>query len=319
MVARVVVTGAEGFLGRWVVREAVGRGYDVLALVYAEPGDLTGARVARADVTVPGDLADALRAGDVVIHAAGIVSIEREVRPEVRAVNVGGTQNVLDACRAAGVRRLVYVSSVHALPELPHGQVRTEIRDFDPAAVVGEYAETKAEATRRVLAAAGDLNVVVVHPAGIVGPGGPHTSVTQLLTDAVRGRVPATTPGGYDWVDARDVAAGVLAAAERGRRGECYLLTGRWVSVRRLVAQAVDAAGGVWRGTVIPLWLARLVAPVVEAVAARRGAPPTFTAYSLHTLASNGAFSHAKAEAELGYRLRPWRRTIEDTVADLRR
>lgn len=323
--ARIVVTGAEGFLGGWLVREALSRGGPVLALVYVDPGNLpaTGARVERADVTVPADLARVLRPGDVVIHAAGVVSIDREVRPEVAAVNVGGTQHVVDACRAAGVRRLVYVSSVHALPELPHGRVHTEIRDFDPAAVVGEYAATKAEATRRVLAAAGGLDVVVVHPGGLIGPGGRRSHTGQLLADAISGRLPATVPGGYDWVDVRDVAAGTLAAAERGRPGECYLLTGRWLDVRRVVAQAVDVAGGPRTRRRLPphlpRWLVALVAPVMERVAAWRGAVPTLTSYSLHTLAANGRFSHAKAAAELGYTLRPWRVTIEDTVADLRR
>ncbi|AWB82195.1 hypothetical protein C3B44_07375 [Corynebacterium yudongzhengii] len=104
-----------------------------------------------------------------VIHCAGIVSIGSTVTEAVRTTNVDGTRNILDACREHQVHRLVHVSSVHVIPE--EEGVLTEVETFDPELVVGEYAKTKTEATALVKDAASDIDAVIVHPSGIVGPG----------------------------------------------------------------------------------------------------------------------------------------------------
>ena len=137
---------------------------------------------------------------------------------------------MLALCRRYGVRRMVYVSSVHAIAQDPNGGVLRETTFFSPDAVVGSYAKTKAEATRDVLdAAAAGLDAVVVHPSGILGPydksGGNH--LVQVIRDFMTGKLPACVRGGYDMVDVRDVAWGCIAAALNGRKGECYILSNR--------------------------------------------------------------------------------------------
>lgn len=317
-----VVTGAEGFLGGWVVKNLLAQGAAVRALVFPEtPARLLalGCAIRRADVREPADLTAAFkpaREGQdvIVIHTAGIVSIAGRVHRSVYDTNVIGTQNVIDACRATSVRRLVYVSSVHAIPEAPVGATMTEVERFDPELVRGEYARTKAEATRRVLAAEG-LQVVVVHPSGLIGPEDPGRGhFTQLIRDALSGRLPATVGGGYDFVDVRDVAAGCVAAAQRGRPGACYLLTGEYVRISTLVGEALRLGGRRWRLPRLPNWLARLVAPALEAMAAARGVPPSFTAYSLATLTANARFSHALATIDLDFAPRDWRSSLADLV-----
>lgn len=252
----------------------------------------------------------------VLIHTAGIVSIAPRVSPQLYEVNVQGTRHVAQLCLAHGVR-MVYVSSVHAIAEQHGRRVLCEVSHFSPDDVVGGYAKTKAEATQLVLDAVGrGLDAVVVHSSGILGPydtaGGNH--LMQMLEDYLRGRLPACVRGGYDFVDVRDVAQGCLLAAQKGRTGECYILSNRYYSIRRVLAMAREAGGG-RRLPVLPLWMARAVAPLFSLWAKMCKKRPLYTAYSLYTLGTRDRFSHDKATSELGYRPRDLRDTIDDTVA----
>jgi dihydroflavonol-4-reductase len=196
----------------------------------------------------------------------------------------------------------------------------TEVHDFSAAAVRGAYAKTKAEATAAVLAAAQEgLDAVVVHPSGIAGPydyGRGH--LTQMITDCASGALVAGVNGGYDFVDVRAVAQGVLACAQWGKAGECYILSNKYLSVTELLAMLHDVGGLKKIKSIMPIWLAKMTAPFAETYYKLRGTPPLYTSYSLYTLSSNSLFSHAKASAQLGYRTRPFEATVKDTVAWLK-
>ena len=163
-------------------------------------------------------------------------------------------------------------------------------------------------------AAAAGLDAVVVHPSGILGPydnAGNH--LVQVIRDYMTGKLPACVRGGYDMVDVRDVAWGCVAAALRGRKGECYILSNRRCNISDLLEMARRVCGG-RRLPVLPMGLARAAAPLLAAFARMRGRRPLYTAYSLQALASNDRFSHDKATRELGYRPRDLRLTVRDTV-----
>lgn len=323
-----IVTGAAGFLGNNLVRTLLERGHRARACVVEDdtPPSLAGlgCEVVRMDVTDPASVVSAFEhpAGSqaFVVHCAGMVSIAGRTSPTLHKVNVGGTANVLSACRTARVSRLAYVSCVHAIPE-PHPPATiTETDDpgdFDPELVVGAYARTKAEATALVRKAE-DLWRVVVHPSGMVGPfdfGDTH--VTRLVQDASTGNLPAIVGGGYDFADVRDVADGTIAAITNGISGRCYILSGGYHKVADMVREVCALIGR--RPPVrIPLWIARAIAPAAELAAKLRGVAPLFTRYSLRTLHSPSAFSHRRATNELGYRPRPMAETLADTVAWLR-
>ncbi len=321
-----IVTGAGGHLGGAVLGLlARGAGADELRglLLRGEPRpDLPGVRFIEGDVRAPDTLRPLFEhaPGDelYVIHAAGIVSIADSVTPALREVNVDGTRNVIALCRAQGVRALVYVSSVHALPET--AGVMREVDSFSPEAVVGGYARTKAEASQLALEAAADgLNAMVVHPSGILGPlYGAGNHIVQLVRDYMRGALPACVRGGYDIVDVRDAAAGCILAAERGRRGRCYILSNERITIAALLEQVRACAGG-RRLPTLPLGVARAAVPAIGLYARLRGQRPLFTRYSLYAVASNSNFSHARATAELGYAPRPLAVTVRDTVDWLRR
>ena len=316
-----LVTGACGHLGGTLVRllERTGAQVRGLRLPSEQARD-------RAHVTYyPGDVRDrdSLRplfrglAGRevVVFHTAAIVDISGEVTPQMVDVNVNGTKNILALCREYGVKRLVYVSSVHAIPEKDGCAVLREVDSFSPQQVTGGYAKTKAEATQAVLdAAAQGLDAVVVHPSGILGPfDGTGNHLVQLVKEYAGGKLPACVKGGYDFVDVRDVAAGCLAAAEKGRSGQCYILSNRHYEVKEVLAMAKTLCHG-RRLPVLPMWMAQAAEPLLGWVARVKKQRPLYTKYSLYTLRSNDRFDHGKATAELGYRPRDLRQTVRDTL-----
>ena len=324
-----LVTGAAGHLGLTVVEELQRQHKAVRALVL--PGDKAasklpeGVEICEGDVLRPASL-DAFFAhkdGEdlIVIHCAGVVSIASRFIQKVYDVNFKGTQNIVEMCETYGAKKLVYVSSVHAIPELPAGQVMTEIDDFRSADVVGQYAQTKSAASACVLAAARrGLNASIVHPSGICGPndwGRGH--LTQLAIDYCKGRLPAGIEGGYDFVDVRDVARAIVACCEKGQRGECYILSNRYVTVREMLELFHEVTGLRRVRLYVPIWLAKAFAPLCELYYRLARRTPLYTSYSLTTLTGNANFSHAKADRALGYTVRPFRETVADTIAWLKK
>ncbi len=326
-----LVTGAAGHLGNTVIQNLLKEGARVRALVL--PRELEAARrvLGSEPELVPGDVRDENSleaffdnpqgAQLCIIHCAGVISITSAFDPLVYEVNVTGTRNIVNICKKHKVSKLVYVSSVHAIPELPHGKVISEVKHFDPQEVTGLYAKTKAEATQLVLNAALEgLNACVVHPAGIMGPydfGNGHG--TQIVLDYLEGRLTACVRGGYDFVDVRDVADGILACCKKGRRGECYILSNRYYPVKQILDSLHGITGKRKIRAMLPLWLVRLVAPIAEVYYKVKKQTPLFTRYSIYTLQTNSLFSHDKATHELGYNPRPIEQTLIDTVQWLKK
>ena len=317
----VLVTGAAGHLGAALVRELVDRGERVRAFVL--PGDdvssLKGLpiEVMCGNVLECTGLRSAFTGVQTVYHLAGIISILPGPDPVMRQVNVAGTENVAHQARQSGVRRMVYVSSIHALARPPEGTPITEGVPFDPHSAAGEYDQTKAEASLAVLAeAARGLDAVIICPTGIIGPyyrGGGSPMNRQLRTWMNPG-LHFTVDGQFDFVDVRDVARAMVLAAERGRSGETYIVRGERVSVTRL-AELVGRAAGHRAATIrVPMGLARAAAFFGPLHARLWRRPPAFTSYALETLVSNSDISGEKAERELGFSPRPIEATIRDTV-----
>ena len=317
-----IVTGATGFLGGAVVRELISRGRSVTAL--ALPGDPLlpllpeGAIVRFGDVTDRATLIPVFEGaeGCRVIHCAGMVSVAAGQGEALGRINVQGTENIAGLCLEYGAKRLVYVSSVHAIPERPMGEVITEECRVSPELVHGAYAKSKAAANKKVLLAAEKgLDAGIVYPSGIIGPGDRGMgSMTVMLRSFLRGRLPAGVCGGYDFVDVRDAAAGAVSCADSGRPGEGYILSGRYASIKELLTLVGRLSGRRAPGLFLPRRLAGLAAPIFERRSIRRGEKPFFTPYSISVLGSNGNFSHKKASDELGYSPRDLSDTLSDTL-----
>ena len=317
----IVVTGATGHIGNVTVRELLARGQKNIRAVippFEDTSPLTGLDIdiATADIRDYDSLFSAFEGAEYVYHLAGIVSIGSGKSRLLHEVNVKGTRNVVEACMNLNVRRLVYVSSIHAFVEPPAGTPITETKVFDPARVVGEYAKSKAAATIEVLKGIEQgLDAVIVHPTGVIGPYQYRlTHMGQLIVDFMNGRLFAYIDGAYDFVDVRDVAKGVILACEKGQRGENYILSGQRISVKEILDILAEETGMKAPKMKIPFRLAKLLSPLAEMYYSLARQKPLFTAYSIYTLSSNSVTSHDKASRELGYMARPVWESIIDTV-----
>lgn len=321
-----IITGANGFLGNNIVRQlAKDKDNEVRALVL--PNDKINSldgldcKIYKGDVTKKDSLNEIFEFKEIncevyVIHCAAIVYIKSKYNPKVYEVNVNGTKNIIEKVLEKNIK-LVYVSSVHAITEKPNNEIITEIKDFDSNKVNGYYAKTKAEIAKYVLEMVDNngLNACIVHPSGIIGPydfGNSH--LTQLIIDFINGRLKACVRGGYDFVDVRDVANGIINACYQGKKGECYILSNRYVEVKELLDIVSEVKNIKKIKSILPMWLAKLTAPLSEIYYSMLKQPPLYTKYSLYTLTSNSNFSNEKAKKELGYKNRDLKETIEDTV-----
>lgn len=314
----VAVTGACGHVGANLTRALLKEGREVRALVREDRRALEGLGVqaVRADILDPPSLVRAFRGVRSVYHLAAHISLSRTDNRHTLRANVEGTRNVIDACLQCGVHRLVYFGSIHSLDPLPRRDPVDETRSLIDSAGGMAYDRSKALAEKDVLdAAASGLDAVVIIPTAIVGPNDFKPShAGSTLISLLRGRRRVLVEGGFNWVDVRDVVKGAIAAEKRGRCGERYILSGRWLALDDLCRIVDEVAGCRRTRFVVPMWLARLLLPF-GAVAGRCSSKrPVFTRGSLNVLRHYRFVSHEKAARELGYRPRPFVETITDTV-----
>ena len=316
----ILVTGATGHIGNVLVRKLIEQGEKVRALIWrgedTTPLEKLDVETVEGDVLDPESLKPAFKGVEKVFHLAGIISIMPGQNPLVWRVNVDGTRNVLNAARQAGVRRLVYTSSIHAIHRAQHGKVIDESLPFDPNNPYGAYDRSKAEASLEVQKATADgLDAVILCPTGVIGPYDFRGSeLGEVIRGAAEARPMFYVEGAYDFVDVRDVADGLIAAAEHGRRGESYILGGNKISVRYMLETVREVTGKAFASIKIPFSLAEFAARFTPWYYQKTKAKPRFTPYSLEVLQSNADISHAKAARELGYKPRPVIETIADTV-----
>ena len=324
MYDKYLVTGATGFLGRAVVEALARRGARVHALVLHDDPYINllpkEVHTVIGDVYAENSLTDFFADADgrtCVIHCAGIVSVASRPGAKLYQVNVGGTWRVLRQCMKRNVGRLIHVSSVHAIPEKPKGCIITEDCEFSPGLVDGDYAKSKATATELVFAAAErGLNTSIVFPSGIIGPGDLQGgSFTSMAKSFLAGKLPLAARGGYDFVDVRDVANGLLACSESGEPGKGYILSGHYVTIRKMLQLVGKTAKLNYRPICLPLGLAKLAAPYYERRSLKDRKPLFYTPYSVSVLDSNGRFSHAAASERFAYQPRPMEETLRDMTA----
>jgi len=317
----VIVTGATGHIGNVLVRELLAEGAVVRVLVLPDDDErpLAGLNVeiVYGDITDPVSLKSAFAGAELVFHLAGIVTIMPSMASVLERVNVGGMRTVIAACRASGVHRLVYTSSIHAMAEPSHGTVIDESQPFDPDRVLGDYARSKARATLLLLdeVSKGGLDAVICCPTGVIGPWDYGISnIGQLILDFASGHMKSYVSGAYDFVDVRDVARGLIVAAEKGQSGRHYIFSGTQVHVPELMEELARDIGYPAPTYRIPTVIARTAGILASMYYRLLRRKPVFTAYSIDVLRSNSLVSSARAREELGFTSRPWQESIRDHV-----
>ena len=253
-----------------------------------------------------------------MLHIASIVSVNPVYNQKVMDVNVGGTQNIIDLCLAhPECQKLVYCSSTGAIPEMPKGQQIGEVDHFDEEKVLGCYSQSKALATQAVLDAVhkNGLNACIIHPAGIMGPEDFAVGeTTGTLIKIINGEMPAGIDGSFNLCDVRDLAQGAIAAIDKGRKGECYILGNETVSFREFCKLISEESGCKPVKMFLPIWAANMMGKMMEKQAKRKGTKPLMTTFSVYNLARNNSYDSSKAKKELGYHTRSYRSTIHDEV-----
>ena len=324
-----LLTGAAGFLGTNICMQLLEAGYKVRALVL--PNDKSVKFIPEEVEVVLGDLTDAPSlepfftvpegATSVVIHCASMVTVNPNYSEKLMAVNVGGTRNIITkVLNHPECEKMVYVSSTGAIPELPHGTPITEVSKFtpcDPKKVVGAYSQSKATATQMVLDAVNvmGLKACVVHPSGILGPND-HAigETTGTLLQIIKGEMPMGMQGSFNLCDVRDLAAGTIAAVDKGRIGECYILANKTVTLKEMCDMLHAECNAKKIKFYLPLDLADKIAAGLEKQAEKTGKMPLMTTFSVYNLARNNEFDCTKARTELGYTTRSYEETIHDEV-----
>ena len=313
-----LVTGGGGRLGNVLVRRLLENGQKVRVL---EPGTLPESLAGldiefmSGSVLDTGEVARATDGVDVVYHLAAKIDLSPKKDPMMYIINVEGTRNVVDACLSSGLR-LVHTSSHHALEREPLDQPLTEDK---PLALNEkcEYHRSKAIGETIVLdACERGLDAVIVNPGSMIGPHDYEPSmIGAVLIDLYFGRVPVLLEMLSDYVDVRDVADGMIAAAEKGRTGERYFLTGEVIPVREMVSLYGELTGAKVPTRALPLWVGWVLLPFALAGSAVTKKEPFITADMLRASVSNDVVSHDKAHRELGYAVRPLRESLTDAVA----
>lgn len=314
-----VITGASGHVGYALLKELETAGERIRIVIRTDNDIFNNVKCEKVfgDVCDRHSLEKAFDGADVVFHLAGIININTGNDSLIYKVNVEGVKNVVAACKKCGVRRLVYTSSVDAFAPLPNNEIMRESESFNPDILEGTYAKTKAAATQFILDSAGDgFEVVVVHPGACIGPYDFKTSnIGEMVRMFMRGRFPVTMNfGAYSFVDVRDVAKGMYAAAQKAASGECFILTGKSLSVDELIQIIAKKCSMKAPRFVLKKWMANAVAPLAEIYYKAAKKTPLFTRYSIRKLVSNCNFSYEKAQKELGFNPMSPEQSINDMV-----
>lgn len=314
---KIAITGANGHVGSNLCRTLLEQGHHVRALTHKHTEAIQDLDLefVQGDLLDPDSLPALLQEVDCCFHLAAIISIEGGKDGLVWKINAEGTRNLVHCALDLKVPRFIHFSSIHALQQSP---VDLPIDESRP--LVGEtglaYDVSKAAGERIIMdAVAKGLPAIILRPTAIVGPADPEPSLTgKAILQLFNHQIPALIPGGYDWVDVRDVVDVAIKAITKGKIGEQYMVSGKWASLQDLSALIRRISGKTTPNIVLPLWMAHLGLPFISLYSRFAGVPPLYTKETLQIIADgNRNIKNEKARSEFGYTPRP----LEETIADL--
>jgi dihydroflavonol-4-reductase len=318
----ILVTGASGFVGAAVAKSLMAAGHPVRVLV-RPTSPRTNIADPRLDIAI-GDLRDAgsieraMKDVRVLFHVAADYRLWARHPEEIVQTNVEGTRLLMAAALRAGIERVVYTSSVATLKARPGGEPSDETFPLDAKNAVGAYKYSKVAAERVVEAMVAEQNLpaVIVNPSTPIGPGDVRPTPTgRIIIEAAAGRMPAYVDTGLNFVHVDDVAAGHIAAWQKGRIGERYILGGQNVLLGDMLRDIAQRVGRKPPRVRLPRRLIFPIAYGAEAIAHFTGREPFVTTVGLKLAKDRMFFSSAKAERELDYRPRPYGEAVAEAIA----
>ncbi|MDP8984040.1 MAG: NAD-dependent epimerase/dehydratase family protein [Pseudomonadota bacterium] len=317
---KALVTGASGFVGAAVTRALVGAGWQVRVLVRSGSNriNLQGLplEIATGDLTVAASLGGILAGCDALFHVAADYRLGAMDPTQLYRTNVDGTRNLLTAAAAAGVKKIIYTSSVATMGLPADGSPGDEATPVSLEAMIGHYKRSKFLAEQVVLeAASAGAPAVIVNPSTPVGPGDIKPTPTgRLVLDAAAGRMPAYVDTGLNIVHVDDVAAGHLLAFDRGRAGERYILGGEDMTLQQILTCIARRVGRAPPRFCLPYAAVLPIAYLAEAIARATGRSGRITLEGVRMSRKRMYFSSAKATRELGYRWRSTDQAFDDAL-----
>jgi dihydroflavonol-4-reductase len=314
---KVAVTGASGHIGNCLVRELIKNEARVKVLVHDFENDLArlDVEMVRGNLLEPESLKKFCESVDVVFHLAAKIALDNRQREQVYEVNVTGTKNMIEAAKYAGVKKFIHFSSIDAFQFVSQAAVLDEnIPLVESEKAI--YPFSKAESERLVLNAVIEgLDAVILSPTAVIGPFDFRGSfLGSALIKIYQNKIPMLIPGGYNWVDVRDIAAAAIQAVESGRKGEKYILSGNFCSLLELSKIIGKISGKRTPKLLAPVFLAKLAFPFIQFYYSLINEKPVYTRQSLELLVNSPKnISFEKAKKELGYEPRPLEQTLRDT------
>ncbi len=315
---KIGITGANGHVGGNLVRRLLPKGDEIRVLQYREHLALDGLDVEKidGDISKPETLDRFCEGLDVIYHLAAKISIGYNSFDLLYDTNVRGTMNLVEAAKKQGVRRFIHFSSIHALEHEPQNEPMDESRPLAIDAPLA-YEKTKSMAQKWLLEQqSANFDIIILNPTSILGPFDFKPSLMgDFIQRLYRGAIPGLIPGGYNWVDVRDVCEAAANALHQGSGGESYILSGHYKSVVAFAKLLGQVTGREIHKPVLPLWLARLGVPFLYAWSKMNGQQPLYTNQSLDILQSgNPDIRNDKARKELGFSPRPLAESLRDTI-----
>ena len=318
------ITGITGFLGRNIVKEIykdhpkaniVG-----FVLPYDNHRDLPGnITYVEGNILNQDDVRKFLSVeGDekILIHAAGRISVYKTGDPLTMDINVDGTKIVTDLAKELGFKKMLYISSVDSISRRIGNEPIYEQERYDEHKVIGVYSKSKAISNNYVLDQADEnFEVVIICPSAIMGPNDPFGApINTAIRKAITNKLPAVTKGGYDIVDVRDVARGIVDLIQKGQNKESYILSGHYVSVKDLMGMASEISGAKKVNFTVPFWLIKCISPFIELHAKIHNKKPLFTGFSMDCLKQNSNYCHDKMTDLTGYNPLTIKESLTDTI-----
>lgn len=313
----VAVTGANGHVGNNLCRQLLSLGYNVKGLIHRSANGLKDLDIDTVDGNIldPSSLDKLVRDSEVVFHLAAKIDLYGDKR-NMYTTQVEGTRNIAEACIRNNVRRLVHFSTIHAIEHTPDNSPLNENRPLiSGSRIMYEISKAKAESFIQDIPA-GQLETIVLNPTAIMGPFDFAPSMSgQLILQLQARTIPALIPGGYNWVDVRDVAAAACQAIDHGQPGNRYILSGAWHSLREIALMVEEFSGKKIPKFEMPMLLAWIGLPFIQAISFLRKERPLYTRDSLIVVAgSSRNIDNSKAREKLAFKSRPLKETVRDTI-----
>lgn len=317
---KVLVTGANGFLGHWMVHRLVKEGYEVSVLV-RKNSDLSGIQNLKinyiyGDVTNVESLYSAFKNQNQVFHLAGVIAYKASERQLMESVNVDGTRNVVEACEASGVQKLIHLSSVVAIGASNSPKnILNENSTYNLQELNLGYFETKRKAEEIVVNAtkSNRIQSVILNPSTIYGFGDAKKGSRKMQIKVARGQLPIYTSGGVNVVAVEDVVEGILIASRIGANGQRYILSSENLTIKQLFEQIAIFARVNPPKYLLPNWLVFGMGYTGEFMQSL-GLPNKFSLENAHTSTLFHWFDNHKAVAELNFKPKPSAYAIENSV-----